>query len=156
MNNKKREKIIDKLLCYMKQYAENKGLTIKCIWFDFEPNKAEDVLYNDCRQENNSDEYFDILKLCNITPEELKEILNYCHTNDYVICCQNFKQVQLSEKGSARATSVMNKKFTLPTWFSKFIEIVVAPHDCCNYFICNNYNYNEKDGRIVWKIKPLK
>lgn len=126
MNNKQRDKCVDKILCYMKQDAENKGCTIKCIWFDFQQNKPEDVLYNNGKQKNNSEDYKNLLKLCKVKPNELEELLNYCRTNEY-ISCHHFNNVQLTEKGSARATSVMNKKFTLPTWLCKILETIVAP-----------------------------
>lgn len=126
MNNKKRDMCIDKILCYMKQYAENKGCTIKCVWFDFQKNKPEDVLYNKGKQENNSEEYNALLKKCHINANEFEEILNYCRTNEY-INCHHFNNVQLTEKGYARATSVMNRKFTLPTWICKILETIVAP-----------------------------
>lgn len=126
MNNKKKNEAIDKLLCYMKQYTEKEGCTIKNAWFDFEKNKPEDVLYGNCNQENNSQAYKEILEICKINPNEFEEILNYCRANEY-ICCHHFNHVEITEKGSARATSVMNRKFTLPTWVSKILETVVAP-----------------------------
>lgn len=126
MNNNKRDKCIDKLLCYMKQYAENKGCSINCIWFDFEQNKPEDVLYNNGQQKNNSKDYNNLIKLCKVKPSELEELMNYCKTNEY-ISCHSFKDVRLTEKGAARATSVMNKKFALPIWLCKILETIVAP-----------------------------
>lgn len=124
--NKKRDNAVDKILCYMKQSAEMKGCSIKQIWFDFEKLKPEDTFYNNCIPENNSDEYKTILNLCKINPTELEEILKYCKTNEYILC-HNFAHVQLTEKGSARATCVMNKKFALPTWLCKILETIVAP-----------------------------
>lgn len=126
MKPKKRDKVIDRLVCYMKKYAEDNGIPIKCAWFDFEKLKPEDALYNDCKQENNSKEYKTLLKLCRIKPNELEEILKYCKTNEY-ISGRGFSDVQLTEKGSARATSVMNRKFTLPVWLCKILETIVAP-----------------------------
>ena len=125
MNNK-RDKCIDKLLCYMKQEAENKGCSINCIWFDFEQNKPEDVLYNNCIPQNNSEEYKTILKICKVTPTELEEVLNYCITNQY-ISCHNFKHIQLTDMGYARARSVECRTFKLPNWLCKVLETIVAP-----------------------------
>ena len=126
MKQKKRDKIIDTLVCYMKKYAEDKGIPIKSVWFDFESLKPEDALYNSGTQENNSDEYKYIIKLCKITSSELEEVLNYCVTNKY-ISCHNFNHVQLTDLGYARARSIECKKFTLPIWLSKFLETIVAP-----------------------------
>lgn len=126
MNSKKRDKVIDVLVCYMKKYAEDKGVPIKSVWFDFEQLKPEDVLYNDCKQENNSEEYKALLKLCHIKPNELEEVLKYCKTNEY-ISGRGFNNLQLTEKGSARATSVMNRVFKLPSWLCKILETIVAP-----------------------------
>ena len=110
----------------MKQYAEDKGISIKSVWFDFEKLKPEDALYNDCTPENNSEEYKAIIKLCKITPAELEEVLNYCVTNQY-ISCHNYKHVLLTDLGYARARSIECRKFKLPTWFCKILETIVAP-----------------------------
>jgi len=125
MNRKQRDENIDKILCYMKEHAENKGCSIKGVFFDFEKNKPADVLYNNCKQEQNSEHYKDILNLCKISPNDLEAILNYCKTNAYI--SGYFSNMQLTEKGYARATSVANRKFTLPTWICKILETIVAP-----------------------------
>ena len=128
----KQEKIIDKILCYMKNEIEKSGNKINMVYFDF--SFLEMIAYGE--------ELMNIKKILkNIPDEKIKKALRFALSNNYIKYYgyeKEFKYIVITEEGFARATSVENyhpisdyfKKLFLdniiPTLINVLISAIVA------------------------------
>lgn len=95
----KREKIIDELLCYMRDEVVAAGSNINTAHFDF--------LFDDNDKGNN--DLINLQKKINVDDEMIKSILRECVTDDYIkrfSADEEFKFLSITDKGMARAKSV--------------------------------------------------
>lgn len=95
----KREKIIDELLCYMRDEVVAAGSNINTTHFDF--------LFDDNNKGNN--DLINLRKKVKVDDEMIKSILRECVTDDYInrfSGSEEFKFLSITDKGMARAKSV--------------------------------------------------
>lgn len=95
----KREKIIDELLCYMRDEVVAAGSNINTTRFDF--------LFDDNNKGNN--DLINLRKKVKVDDEMIKSILRECVTDDYIkrfSVGEEFKFLSITDKGMARAKSV--------------------------------------------------
>ncbi len=95
----KREKIIDELLCYMRDEVVAAGSNINTARFDF--------LFDDNDKGNN--DLINLQKKIKVDDEMIKSILRECVTDDYIkrfSADEEFKFLSITDKGMARAKSV--------------------------------------------------
>lgn len=95
----KREKIIDELLCYMRDEVVAAGSNINTTHFDF--------LFDDNDKGNN--DLINLQKKIKVDDEMIKSILRECVTDDYIkrfSADKEFKFLSITDKGMARAKSV--------------------------------------------------
>lgn len=95
----KREKIIDELLCYMRDEVVAAGSNINTTHFDF--------LFDDNDKGNN--DLINLQKKIKVDDEMIKSILRECVTDDYIkrfSADEEFKFLSITDKGMARAKSV--------------------------------------------------
>jgi hypothetical protein len=125
--NKKQEKQVEQLLCYMKSELDKTGRTCKTYYFNFTESKVmkyfnapDEVLPDGCNLAN-------FKKLTKIKNDDFTTILNYCVSNGYIKPFNNRENVMLSEDGRIYALSVekakLHKKF--PDWLRQIIIGVV-------------------------------
>ena len=110
-----KENFADELLVYMQNELEKDGQSIKTKDFDFHLTYTQKYF-------NAPDEIFtegvDLTKFKNITPitdEMFQVVMNYCFTHQYIkqmyMGTQKFEEIQLTESGFARATSVVRGRY---------------------------------------------
>ena len=95
----KREKIIDELLCYMRDEVVAAGSNINTTHFDF--------LFDDNDKGNN--DLINLRKKVKVDDETIKSILKECVTDGYIkrfSAGEEFKFLSITDKGMARAKSV--------------------------------------------------
>ena len=107
MDNKKRERIIDKLLVFFKSEAERHGRKIHQIWFDFKPIEKGYYMGGDEYEEPEGEHLQVFKKNVKVTSEEIDEILKYCNTHGY-LKAWNLTRIELTDLGFARAVSIEN------------------------------------------------
>ena len=95
----KREKIIDELLCYMRDEVVAAGSNINTTHFYF--------LFDDNDKGNN--DLINLQKKIKVDDEMIKSILRECVTDDYIkrfSADEEYKFLSITDKGMARAKSV--------------------------------------------------
>lgn len=95
----KREKMIDLLLCYMRDEVVKSGNRIGAVHFDF--------LFEDNTKGDN--DLIHLRKILKADDETIKSILKECITDDYIkrfSVSEEFAYLSITDKGMARAKSV--------------------------------------------------
>lgn len=110
MDLKNKEKLIDELLVFMKNAIENEGLTIKLASFNFRLPHTEKYLGNTPDYDVPEGEHLtSFKKLTNIQNEEFDIVFKCCLTHEFIdkmYCGDEYTDIQLTNKGMARANSV--------------------------------------------------
>lgn len=125
--NKKQEKQIGQLLCFMKSELDKIGRTTKNCYFDF--TESHTVKYFNAPDEIKPDgqDLANFKKLIKIKNNDFTNILNYCVANGYIKPFNNRTHVMLSEEGRVYALSIekakLHKKF--PDWVKQIIIGVI-------------------------------
>lgn len=106
MNNKKRDKFVDKLLVFMKKEIEKTGRPINGLWFNFKFAEDGYLMGGGEYHESDAEDLQNFKNKTKIKNEEFTTVLNYCNTHNYIAGRQ--ERSELTEKGIARANSVEN------------------------------------------------
>lgn len=125
--NKKQEKQIEQLLCFMKSSLDKAGRTTKTCWFDFTESQLLKYFNAPDEIKPDGEDLANFKKLTKINNDDFTNILNYCVTNGYIQPFNNREHVMLSEAGRVYALSVekakLHKKF--PDWLKQIIIGVI-------------------------------
>lgn len=120
LSEERKEFLTDELLKYMNSKAEEAGVTINCIWFDFTPAHTKKYFNAPDELIPDTEELTELKKAVNITNEEITIIIKSCLSNEY-IKGREPESLMLTRTGKARANSVSkatNYKTTTDTNFN--------------------------------------
>ncbi|MBP3616349.1 MAG: hypothetical protein J6J27_05600 [Alphaproteobacteria bacterium] len=107
------EKIVNKILCYMKNEIEKSGSKPDMECFDFSFSEKIDYFNAPSEILPNGEDLTNVKNILKkVSDKSIKEVLNKCLANNYIKYFaaggKNFKNITLTEEGFARATSVEN------------------------------------------------
>ncbi len=128
MNEKKRDKYIEKMLCYFKSEIDKTGLSINNVWFDLTPSKVQKYLNAPDEIIPDTNDLIELKSAIKIKNEDLDVILKYCSSNGYIGTPLRINHIQLTDDGYAYAKcseqARLNKKF--PTWLKDILIAVTS------------------------------
>src|SRR5574344_1335584 len=154
LSPQKKDELIDELLIFMKNEAENYGDNISGIHFDFHLEFVQKY-FGDHTDETipEGNDLAEFKKVIKITDEEFKIVMNCCQTHKYVkkacIGRNNFDYLMLTDSGLARANSAEKAKYYKPeeTIQDNSSQIVInGPVNATNFQAGNNNTQNITDA----------
>ncbi|EKE02604.1 MAG: hypothetical protein ACD_20C00357G0027 [uncultured bacterium] len=109
----RKEELIDVLLVYMKNDLENSGNTVKSSIFNFALSRTEEYMgvKEEIVPEGNNLTLFK--QIIEITDNEFEIVIKSCMTHEYIekmYCGSDYNDIQITNKGFARANSVEKAK----------------------------------------------
>ena len=126
MNLQKRDKLVKRILCYMKAQIDKAGIPLHCMSFDFSMSKIKRYFNAPDEVLSDGDDLIEFRKQCKITNEGLDEVMKYCNSMGYANSI-NLERVELKEEGRVLALSIeqakLHKKF--PDWLKQIIVGVI-------------------------------
>jgi len=117
MTEVEKDALINKLLIFMKNDIEEDGLSINSAWFDFDFEKTQKYYNHEDEIIPEGNALNGFKKQTNISDDDFRIIINICQTHGYVkndYAGRNYKQVQLTDDGLARAVSVVKQQHYKP------------------------------------------
>lgn len=131
MSDNKTEKIIDNILCFMKQEIEKAGAQPETVSFDFSFSRNEKY-FNGKEEIIPDGEDLQTLKkhYPKVKNNSWDKVLKLCLTHQYIDeapCESNHKKIRITDKGMARAVSV-SKQAPFKSYFKNLLLEHTIPY----------------------------
>lgn len=105
-----KEKMIDKILCYMHDEILKNGLKPSQARFDFIFCDEQSLIGGKTKSIKESEDLINIKNLTKLENEQIKSLIKECISYSYIkntSCSEQFRYLQLTDEGMARAISVL-------------------------------------------------